>query len=97
MLDKIIRHRAFAWIYMPLLFAAACLIVWYNREVDGVIAFVLIASAMLVVSSRLTDAMYPVMLLAVFVTRCYDSADTFLARAWVAVPAVAAILFHFLY
>lgn len=97
MLDRIVRHRAFGWIYMPLLFVAACLVVWYNREVDGVIGFVLIASVMLVVSSRLTDAMYPVMLLAVFVTRCYDSADTFLARAWVAVPAVAAILFHFLY
>jgi len=97
MLDKILQNKLFTYLYMPMLFAASCLCVVYNREVDGAVAFVLLASVMLIVSSRLTDAMYPAMLMAVFVTRCYDSADIFLARAWVAVPVVAAIVFHFVF
>lgn len=78
-----------------MLFAFAVMIVILNREVDGAVLFLLITSAVLIASSRLTDAMLPAMLLAVFVTRCYDSADVFMARAWAAVPAVAAVIFHF--
>ena len=65
---------------------------------QGVIALVMIVAVMLVISSRLTDAMLPAMLLAVLVTVCYDSADKFLSPSfiWVAVPAVAAVIFHFI-
>jgi len=51
---------------------------------------------MLILTSRLTDAMLPAMLLCVFVTRCYDSADEFIARIPYFIPVILAILFHFI-
>ena len=42
---------------------------------QGVMVLVMITAVMLVISSRLTDAMLPAMLLAVLVTPCYNSAD----------------------
>ncbi len=81
---------------MTVLMLLSILIVVLNVEVDGAVFFVMIISAVLILSSRLTDAMLPAMLLAVFVTRCYDSADVFLARAWAAAPAVIAVVYHFI-
>jgi hypothetical protein len=65
---------------------------------QGVMVLVMITAVMLLVSSRLTDAMLPAMLLGVLVTACYNSADKFLSPdfIWVAVPAVAAVVFHFI-
>lgn len=103
MLDKVIKNKIFNFIYTPLLCLLACLIVVFEVEIYGAAVMVLIAAAMLVVSSRLTDAMLPVMLLSVFVTKLYDLLGNDVYRAqlfqiiWVAVPAVAAVIFHFVY
>lgn len=103
MADKILKNKKFIYIYIPCLLLFACLITVFEVEIYGVAAFVLVTAAMLVVSSRLTDAMLPAMLLSVFVTKCYDLLGNATYKAqlmqilWVAVPAVAAILFHFIY
>ena len=112
MLDKYIRTKTFSYIYSILLFAIAVCIIfvgwdqytdWHVIRVKpalytGIQILVLITSLMLVVSSRLTDAMLPAMLLVVLATACYDSADEFTAPGfiWVAIPAVFAAVFHFI-
>ena len=112
MLDKYIRTKTFSYIYSILLFALAVFIIfvgwdqytdWHVIRVKpalytGIQVLVLITSLMLVVSSRLTDAMLPAMLLVVLATACYDSADEFTAPGfiWVAIPAVFAVVFHFI-
>lgn len=95
MCDSLFKNKKFAYIYPTALVIMAALITVFNCEVYGAVFFVFIVSAALIMSSRLTDAMLPAMILAVFVTRCYDSADTFLALWWAAVPPVFAVIYHF--
>lgn len=95
MFDGLFKNKTFSIAYPCVLFFLAILIILLNVEIGGAVAFVFIVSAALVMSSRLTDAMLPAMLLAVFVTRCYNSADAFLAVAWAAIPPVFAVIFHF--
>ncbi|MBQ9163100.1 MAG: hypothetical protein IJX74_07510 [Clostridia bacterium] len=114
MLDKYIKTKAFSYIYSIVLFAiAVCIILvgWdgFGGETGGIVLvnknmytgiqiLVLITAVMLVVSSRLTDAMQPAMMIVVLATACYDSADEFTSPSflWVAVPAVFAVIFHFI-
>lgn len=95
MCDSLFKNKLFSYIYPFVLFLLAAVIILLNIEIAGAVVFVFIISAVLVLSSRLTDAMLPAMLLSVFVTRCYNSADAFLAVAWAAVPPVFAVIFHF--
>jgi len=95
MLDKVFKSKIFVWLYNPILFFLACKVVLENEEINGAVLFAYIAGATLILSSRLTDAMLPAMMMCVFVTRCYGSADTFLAKVPYFVPAVIAIIAHF--
>lgn len=111
MLDKYIKTKRFTYIYTAVLFlisAYIMLIGWddfdslghviVNQQLYiGIQILVLITSAMLVLSSRLTDAMLPAMMLAVIATACYNSADKFLTPEflWVAFPVVFSVIFHF--
>ena len=63
MLDKVFKSKIFVWLYTPLLFLLACKVVLENEEVNGVVVFAYIAAATLILSSRLTDAMLPALLL----------------------------------
>ena len=96
MLDKIFKSKLFLYIYTPLLFLIACAVTVHNKEVDGAILFGYIAAFFLIFSSRLTDAMYPAVLLCVFVTRCYNSAALFIEKIPYCVPIVLAIIAHFI-
>lgn len=96
MLDKIFRSKIFLYIYTPVLFLLACAVTVNNKEVDGAVFFGYIAAFFLIFSSRLTDAMYPAMLLCVFVTRCYDSAALFIEKIPYCIPIVLAIIAHFI-
>ncbi|MBQ8849526.1 MAG: O-antigen ligase family protein [Clostridia bacterium] len=78
------------------LFCAACAISALEWEVYGALAFVSLICLILVLCDDIMAAAMPLMLLCVFVTNCYDSAQTFMKFAWMAVPAVACILFHFI-
>lgn len=113
MLDKYIKTKTFSYIYSISMAALAVFIIvigWdkldrYSYIIPanqylyiGLQVLVLITSVMLVISSRLTDAMLPAMLLAVIATVCYNSAAKFTSPTfiWVAVPAVASVIFHFI-
>ena len=103
MLDRFLQNKIFRFIYTPLLLTLACLIVVFDIQIYGAAALVLIAAFMLVFSSRLTDAMLPVMLLSVLVTKLYDllGNEEYMAQVmhilWVAVPVVFSVIFHFIY
>lgn len=96
MLDKIFKSKIFIALYTPLIFLLACQITLKNQEVWGTVLFLYITAAMLLLSSRITDAMLPALLLSVFVTRCYNSADVFFPMAPYFVPPIATILLHFI-
>lgn len=103
MLDNLVKNKIFNYIYTPILCVLACLVVVFEIEIYGAALFLLIACCMLVISSRLTDAMLPVMLLAVFVTKLYDLLGNkeYMAQVkqiiWVVIPVVASVIFHFIY
>ena len=80
MLDKLFKNKLFTYIYTIVLFLLAAVIVLKNDEINGTIIFGYIASVALILSSRLTDAMLPALLLCVFATRCYNSANIFLEK-----------------
>ncbi|MBR7097892.1 MAG: hypothetical protein IKC59_00625 [Clostridia bacterium] len=90
------RHKAILCVYSALLFLGACAIVIFNWEIYGAILFGYIAALTLLISPRLTDAMLPAMLLAVFVTRCYKSADIFFSKLPLILPIVLLIILHFI-
>ena len=103
MLDNLVKNKIFNYIYTPILFLLACLVVIFEVEIYGAALFLFVACIMMVISSRLTDAMFPVMLLAVFVTKLYDLLGNEVYKAqlmqiiWIVVPVLAAVIFHFIY
>lgn len=96
MLDKIFRNKIFVAVYTPLLFLLACFVVIRNQEINGAILFAYIAGLTLLLSSRMTDAMLPALLLCVFVTRCYNSSEAFFAKVPYFVPVVLMVIAHFI-
>ena len=113
MLDQYFRNKKYVFFYSALLFAYALFFMlrgwedysayWIRIEANdfmyvGIQGLVLIISAVLVLSSRLSDAMLPAMILAVLSTSCYDSASKFLSLKflWVAPFALFALAFHFI-
>ena len=78
-----------------LLFAISCAITIFGKEVAGAVAFVFIICIALVLCEDIFATTLPFMLLCVFITKCYNSYDTFIKFAWIAVPAVLSIVFHF--
>ena len=96
MLDKIFRSKIFIALYTPLLFLLACLVTIKNEEVIGTVIFVYITAAVMLLSSRLTDAMLPALLICVFVTRCYNSANAFFALVPYFIPPVVGVILHFI-
>lgn len=103
MADNVLKNKYFRWIYTPMVFLIA---VWANVfevELYGAAILALVAGVMLVISSRLSYAMYPVLLITVFVTRLYNLLGNEVYREqlfkiiWLVIPVVGAIIFHFIY
>ena len=95
MLDKIFKSKIFLALYTPVLFLLACMITVKNQEIIGTVIFVYITSIVMLLSSRLTDAMLPALLICVFSTRCYNSADAFFALVPYFIPPVIGVILHF--
>ena len=113
MLDRYIKTKEFTYLYSAFLFAYAVFFMingWDGYSFDlvrvkvnglmyvGIEGLVLITSAMLILSSRLSDAMLPAMMISVISLACYDSADQFLSLGflWVVPFALFAVIFHFI-
>lgn len=66
-------------------------------QVAGVAAFVLLISFILVVSDDITAVFCPFLILCVFACDCYNSFSVFSRMWWLGIPAVAALVFHFVH
>lgn len=95
-LERLYKRPWFTTVYTTITFLAACAVVLFQWEINGAILFAYIASFALISSPRLTDAMLPAMLLSVFVTKCYDSADIFLGKWPWMIPVVLSVVAHFI-
>ena len=79
------------------IFFAALLIVAFRWEVVGCLVFLSVIGAVLVLSDRLSDAFIPLILMTVFVTRCYDSFDVFVKYIPLYVAVILCVIFHIIY
>lgn len=69
-----------------------------NAEVAGVVTFVYIIAAKLILSDDSLGTFLPFLLIGLIVLRLYDSFDTFMSLKFVmGVPAVVGVLFHFFF
>ncbi len=82
--------------YIKLLFfLTATLISFTAEEVTGAVGFVVLICLALLTSEDITATTLPFLLLATFLTRCYDSYATFIDYAWLAIPALLCLVLHF--
>ncbi|MBE6706158.1 MAG: O-antigen ligase family protein [Ruminococcaceae bacterium] len=82
--------------FFAFLFCVSAVITICDWEVKGAIIFVGIISIALVFCEDILATTLPFLLLCVFVTKCYNSFDTFIKFAWMAAPAIFGLLFHFI-
>jgi len=87
----------FETLYMALLFVFAGIIVITNQEIYGTLFFIAIISLTLILTDDFSYALYPILLLSVFVTRCYNSYDIFIKFALYACVPIYALIFHFIF
>ncbi len=76
-------------------FIAACIITSFDLEVAGVIIFGLFISLIFFVCDDLFYTYQPFMLAGMTVIKCYDSFDTFIVIAPLAVVPLAAFIYYF--
>lgn len=74
--------------------ALAFLIAALDLEVAGAMIFVWIFIAKLVLCRDALAPLVTLLLMCVFLSDCYDSAQTFLPYIWMAIPVAGALLFH---
>jgi len=79
------------------LLLAAFFVVARQQEVIGALVFLGVVGVMLIVSDRLSDVWVPLILMTVFLTRCYDSYDTFIRFAPYIGAVIGAVVFHIIY
>ena len=78
-------------------FLLALLVVAFRWEVVGCLVFLGIVGVTLVLSDRLSDAFIPLVLMTVFVTRCYDSFDVFIKYIPFYAVVLLCVVFHLIY
>lgn len=77
-------------------FVIAALVIVTGNEVRGAVAFFWLILAELVICSDILAPLFPLSMMSVFLTKCYNSADVFLDYLWLAGPLAAAVVFHLL-
>ena len=75
----------------------ALLIVAFRWEVAGTFIFLGAIAVMMIGSDRLSDSWVPLILMTVFLTRCYDSYDVFIRYAPFYAAAISTVFFHVVY
>ena len=78
-----------------LLLSLAVIITMLNIEFYGVILFVLLISAILVLSDDILDTTCPFLILCAFVSICYNSFNTFIKLAPLAALPISALIYHY--
>ena len=83
--------------FMMVLFGIAALINVFGIEVQGLLIFAFILVFLLIFCDDIVATTLPFLLLALTLIKCYDSYSVFIKYLWVAVPFVAALIFHFIF
>ena len=91
------ENRSFRDIVDGVIFLFSLLVVAFRFEVVGCLVLLGVIGVLLVLSDRLSDVFLPLILMTVFVTRCYDSFDTFIKFIPLYVVLIFCVLFHFIY
>lgn len=91
------QNRSLRDVFDGAVFFAALLIVAFRWEVVGCLVFLGVIGVVLVFSDRLSDAFLPLILMTVFVTRCYDSFDVFIRYIPLYAVVLSCALFHLIY
>ena len=91
------ENRSFRDIVDGVIFLFSLLVVAFRFEVVGCLVLLGVIGVLLVLSDRLSDVFLPLILMTVFVTRCYDSFDTFIKFIPLYVVLILCVLFHFIY
>ncbi len=84
-------------VFFALLLVAGCIFTALSAEVAGAMAFVWLILVILVTSDDAFAATVPFLLMTVLVSACYDGYALFVPYVWMIAPALAALLFHFIY
>ena len=95
--EEIKDHRIARPIWDGLIFLSAIFIVAFRVEVVGTLVFLGLIGLILILSDRLSDAFLPLILLTVFVTRLYNSYETFIQYIWYYVIIISGAVFHLIY
>lgn len=75
-------------------FVLACVFIALDLEVTGAMVFAWIFIVKLVLCCDALAPLVTLLLMSVFLSDCYDSAQTFLPFIWMAIPLGAAIVLH---
>lgn len=94
---KLTENRLLRDLFDGAIFLAALLIVAFRWEVAGLLVFLGIIGVTLVLSDRLSDIFLPLILMTVFVTRLYNSFDTFVKYIPFYAAVLACVAFHLIY
>lgn len=92
-----IRNFCVGTPFMLITFFAAALIITLGIEVPGAVFFVLLISALLIICDDLMAILFPILAVCIAMLQCYDSFNTFIRLAFLAVIPVGALIFHFVY
>ncbi len=92
-----LREQVIGRNFMYGTFLLAVLVVLLQAQVMGCILFLLLISGILVISDDIMPTLLPFLLACVFLSTMYDSYNTFIKIWWLAIPCVAAVVFHFIY
>ena len=84
-------------LFFALLLIAGCCFTALSKEVAGALTFLFIILLILITSDDAFAALVPFLLLTVLVSACYDGYALFIPFAPLIAPAVAALLFHFIF
>lgn len=65
-------------------------------QIAGVVLFVLLICAILVISDNIEAVFFPFLVLCVFACDCYNSFDVFVRFWWLVIPVAGSLAFHFI-
>ena len=91
----LIRKFCISRTFMLIICLAATLFIIFSAEVAGAVFFVLLLSALLFLCDDILTTTMPFLALSVTVLQCYDSFNTFIKFAPLAVIPVSALIYHF--
>lgn len=83
-------------LFCLLMFALSVGVIVTGAHVAGLLITCTLVTVILLLCDDIKTTTVPVLCAAVFLSQCYDSYNTFIKFAWIAVPVAAALIFNFI-